>query len=319
MRPLVTWLVVGALTAIGLFAVRDAVRDDSAPAGRGTATEDLRPIETYGPPAIPGRAGLAEALDRLGASGILAVRHADCRRFLLRFPDLHWTATETLSGRECSLGPAPAIDPRFGLAAVQAGANTIEVSTGGWLHAFPGTAPAFSPDGTLTFVRAGRVYEWTVRCPPGTSTVTFEGLRTLNRCVRPLPDAPADVEELVWLDDDAYAAVAGPPGATSVVVVREGRPLRLFTGVGSRIGALQPSPGGRYLTARIDGALALFRTDAPGVRPLPAGRGIVLGISWSPDDRLAAIATESQVHVFRVDRPQTAVVLPLSATAIRWR
>ncbi|HJS70315.1 MAG TPA: WD40 repeat domain-containing protein, partial [Gaiellaceae bacterium] len=288
-------------------------------AGQATSTETRRAVETSGPPSIPGRSGLAQALARLGASGVLAVRDVDCRRFFLRLPDLHWTASETLSGSACSVAPGVAVDPRFGLAAVEIGPNTVEVSSETWRYGFRGSSPAFTPDGTLTFVRAGRVYEWTVRCPAGAETVTFEGLRSLERCARPLDGVPPGVHELVWLGDDDYAAVVGPEGAASVVVVRDGRRLTLFTGVGSRIGALQPSPGGTYLAARIDTALALFRTDAPGTRALPFGTGIVRGISWSPDERLAAIATDSQLHVFRVEDPRHAVVLPVSAAAIRWR
>jgi hypothetical protein len=314
MRPLVTWLIVGALAAVGLFAVRDALRGGETPARSGA-----RPVATAGPPAIPRRAALARSLARLGATGILAMRVPGCRRFLLRLPDLAWTATETLSGRACSLGPRAANDERFGLTAVEVGATTIEVGTEGWGFAFEGTAPTFKPGGTLTFVRGGRLYEWTARCPAGSSLVAFRGLRTVPRCRNAVAGAPKNLRELVWLGVRDYVAVAGPDRSAALVTVRDGRVFRLFQSVGLRLGGLEASPGGRYVAARLDGSLALFRTDAVGTRPVPPGAEAGLAVAWSPDDRFTALATESFVYLYRSERPGAAVVLPLAAGGLGWR
>jgi WD40 repeat protein len=105
----------------------------------------------------------------------------------------------------------------------------------------------------------------------------------------------------------------------SVLVVGDGRERRLFTGVGTRVGALEASPAGSYLAARLDGAFALFRTANPGIRPLPRTDELVRGIAWSPDDRLAALVTDSSVRVFPVARPGRSIALPLSVAAARWR
>jgi WD40 repeat protein len=206
-----------------------------------------------------------------------------------------------------------------GIAARQVNADTIEVTSGGWSYAFEGSAPAFKPDGTLTFVRDGRLYEWTARCPEKARIIRFQELHDVPRCIEPVTRAPRGIREVAWLDDGRYAAVAGPDGAMSVLVVGNAGVRRLFTGVGTRVGALEASPGGGYLVARLDGAMALFRTASPGVQPLPPTGELVRGIAWSPDDRLAALVTESAVRVFPVARPNRSVALPLSVAAARWR
>jgi hypothetical protein len=43
MRPLSTWVVIGALALIGLFAAQDALRSDEAPASSPTTIIDRRP------------------------------------------------------------------------------------------------------------------------------------------------------------------------------------------------------------------------------------------------------------------------------------
>jgi hypothetical protein len=172
----------------------------------------------------------------------------------------------------------------------------------------------------LTFVREGGLYEWIARCPSTANVVEFEGLHSVPRCVHRIEGVPRSVQDVVWLTDRDYAVVAGPQGAASVLVVRDGRVKRLFTGVGTRIGALQASPGGRYLAARLDGTLALFRTDLTGVRPLPpTGDELVRAITWSRDDRLAAIATERSIDLFRGRGRGPVVELPISVGNVQWR
>jgi hypothetical protein len=316
MRPLLTWIVVGSLLVVGLFAARDAITRNSS---RVVTTEsETAPPPPPGPPSIPGRERLVSGLEGLGARGALYLTDVRCRRFVLSLPALRWAAT----GRQptdCGLWARPPVEADSGIAAKQVNADTIEVTSGGWSYAFEGSAPAFKPDGTLTFVREGRLYEWTARCPEKAQIIRFQELHDVPRCVEPIAGAPRGIREVAWLTPDRYAAVAGPDGAMSVLVVGDGRERRLFTGVGTRVGALEASPAGSYLAARLDGAFALFRTANPGIRPLPRTDGLVRGIAWSPDDRLAALVTDSSVRVFPVARPGRSVALPLSVAAARWR
>src|SRR6266545_1334263 len=168
MRPLGTWVVIGALALIGLFAARDALRGDEAPAS-SAAVQTLEE-RRHAPPAvarlplIADKDRLAAELQALGAGGVLYLTDANCRRYLLGLPALVWTTEQGLPGPDCSRAGSPVVSERSGLAAEQVGAETIEVSSEIWSFRFPGFSPAFKPSGTLTFVRDGRVYEWTSAC-----------------------------------------------------------------------------------------------------------------------------------------------------------
>jgi hypothetical protein len=317
MRPLATWILVGALLVIGLLATRDALQSEGTAAPAPVTEEASRPA---GPPAIPGRTELVADLKRLGAHGVLYVTDVKCRRFVLRLPTLVWTTKTKLAGSDCGFWARPPSDADSGLAARQVNADTIEVTSGGWSHGFTGTSPAFKPDGTLTFVRDGRLREWTGRCPPDARRIVFQGLHEVSLCDRPVGDAPRGVREVAWLGVGDYAVITGPDQATSLEVVRAGRRERLFNSVGARMGGLEASPAGRYVVVRLDGTLTLFRTDGPPApQPLPASDELARWITWSGDERLAALATESSVEVFPSDAARRAVRIPLAAAAVEWR
>jgi hypothetical protein len=318
MRPLVTWFLVGALLVLGLLAARDALRSEGSAAPPPTAERAVR--VAAGPPAISGRTALVPQLKEIGAHGVLYVTDVSCRRFILRLPTLTWTTNRELPGSDCGLWTRQPSDADSGLAARQVNADTIEVTSGGWSFGFEGISPAFKPDGILTFVRDGRLHEWTGRCPERARKVVFEGLHDVARCDRPVAGAPESVREVAWLGSGDYAVITGPDGATSLEVVRGGRRERLFNSVGARMGALEASPGGHFVVVRVNGALALFRADSSSARrPLPVNDELVRSITWSRDELLAALATDSAVTVFASDAPGRAVRIPLSATAVQWR
>lgn len=317
MRPLVTWFLVGALLVIGLLAARDALQSDGTAAAPAA---DEHSAQLAGPPEITGRTRLVAQLKKLGARGALYVTDVSCRRFVLRLPTLEWTTTTELPSPGCGVWTRQPSDADSGTAARQVEAETIEVASGGWSFQFDGTSPAFRPDGILTFVRHGRLREWTGRCPGTAEKIVFEGLHDVSRCDRPVTGAPGGVREVAWLGVRDYAVITGPDGATSLEVVRGERTERLFNSVGARMGALEASPSGRYVVVRLDGDLTLFRTDAsPAVRPLPTNDELIRSITWSRDERLAALATESSVAVFASDAAARAVRIPLPAAAVEWR
>jgi hypothetical protein len=323
MRPLATWLVVGALALIGLFAARDALRNDEAPASAPTVVpEDGRPQSPpgfAGPPRIVGREGLAGDLRALGAEGVLYLTYANCRRLLLRLPELRWTTPGGLPGPQCPPGTQPVVDQRFGFEASQVDQEVIEVRSEEWSLRFQGTAPAFTPEGRLTFIRAGRLWEWTVECPPAAERVIFRGFRSLSRCPRPVQGTPDQLREVVWLNADDFAAVAGSELKPRLLLVRRRRVKRLFLSVGSRMRALQASPGGRWLAARVDEEVVLFDTRRAGALQIPGFGPEASAVTWSPDDRFGAVATQSFVRVFPSSRPQSGIAIPVSAVAVEWR
>jgi hypothetical protein len=320
MRPLATWLIVGALALIGLFAARDALRSDEAPASEQTTTLVERRQPPSAPrPMITGRERLSSELRALGTEGVLYLTDADCRRFLLQLPELRWTQ-QGLPGPVCPNAVPDVVDERFGLEARQVGADLIEVRAEDWRFDFRGTAPAFTPEGRLTFLREGRLWEWTVRCLPSVERTRFRGLHTLERCQRPVAGAPERLREVVWLSEDDFAAVAGGDSYSTLEVVHDGRPRTIFRAIGARMGALEASPLGRYVAVRIDGDLAVFDVTTGRPAPFPPGaERPLLAIAWSPDDRFGVVVTQRAVNVYRMRRPSEGVTIPLGAVAVNWR
>jgi hypothetical protein len=321
MRPLGTWLVVGALALLGLFAARDALRGDEAPASAPTTTLVKRPPEPAPAPrpTIDGRKRLSSELRALGTEGVLYLTDADCRRFLLALPELRWTA-QGLPGLLCPDATPDLVDERFGLEARQVDADLIEVRSEGWHFDFRGTAPAFTPEGGLTFLRNGHLWEWTVRCLPGVERTRFRGLHTLERCQRPVAGAPDRLRELVWLSGRDFVAVAGGDSYSTLMVDHDGKQRTIFRAIGARMGALEASPLGRYVAARIDGDLAVFDVTTGRPVPLPSGTNRpLLAIAWSPDDRFGVVASQRAVHVYPIRRPSEGVTVPVGAVAVSWR
>lgn len=323
MRPLGTWVVIGALALIGLFAARDALRGDEAPAS-SPAVQRLEKRRNPPPalaraPQIADKARLAAELQALGAGGVLYLTDANCRRYLLGLPALVWTTAQGLPGPDCTRGVRPVVSERSGLAAEQVGAETIEVGAEDWRLRFRGNGPAFTPAGMLTFLRDGLLYAWTVRCPRGVATTTFRGLRTLERCPRRVPRAPTRLRELVWLGGSDFAAVAGQELASALLVVRSGRVSTLFRSLGLRMGALEASPTGRDIAVRIGADLVVFDAERGRPMQLPGGDRETRAIAWSPDGRYAAVASLRSTHVYLARKPGTAVTLPLAAVDVDWR
>ncbi len=323
MRPLGTWVVIGALALIGLFAARDALRGDEAPAS-SPAVQRLEkrrnpPPAIATPPLIAENERLAAGLQALGAGGVLYLTDTNCRRYLLGLPALLWTTAQGLPGPDCPGAGRPVVSERSGLTAEQVGAETIEVSSEIWSFRFPGFSPTFKPGGTLTYVRDGRVYEWTSACPAGAATVTFRGLREIDRCPRQVRGVPPLVQELVWSGENDFAVIAGPPGVRSLLVKRDGRASSLFKSVGASLSGLVASPHGRYFGARVAGSMFVFDSRRPGNLALPSGAELSTAVTWSPDERFTALASKSSVYVYPGDRPGRAVRLPLTAIELDWR
>jgi hypothetical protein len=322
MRPLGTWVVIGALALIGLFAARDALRGGHAPAVPANAATSLakgRLALAPQPPGIVSHDRLSAELRALGTEGVLYLTDADCHRFLLSLPELRWNP-QGLPGPVCPDATPDVVDERFGLEASQVKADLIEVSSVNWRFTFPGTAPAFTPEGRLTFIRGGRLWEWTVQCPPAAERTIFRGLRTLERCPSPVRGVPGRLRELFWLSGHDFVAVVGGEARSTLAVVRDGKSRTIFKAVGGRIGALETSPLGRYASVRIDGDLAVFDVVTGRPVPLPPNaNGPLSAIGWSPDDRFGVVASRRSLHIYPMKRPWRGVTVPVAAVALSWR
>ena len=85
MRGLVTWAIVGAISALFVLAAVDGVRSEQK---HGRAPPSPAP----GRLAIPDRSELAAALREAGVTGALAFRDSDCRLRVLHLPGLEESA-----------------------------------------------------------------------------------------------------------------------------------------------------------------------------------------------------------------------------------
>ncbi len=331
MRRGVTVLVVVVVAGIALAAGFDALTDDGSPrAGPEPAPPSVSTTQPEGP------ANYVPLADELG--GTLYYTDASCELQAIELP--RQTPTEAPNWDECRFalsangrrvsgegsGWDPQSDPLIGKL-FQSENGTIQVSTdrGPEGSPFPGTAPAWHPNGTLTYFSDGAVREW-----PSGGVVLSQ--RDLVRALRTLPlDELATrydrfrVREAAWLDGRRLAAILsadGPEGRMDMLAIYHGRELDAFTFDGpGGFSELRTSPGGRYAAARSTGG-----RDADFVM-IESGREVntprIVGyraLAWSPDERWVAIAADGGVFVYRPGAPgPPELELDLDAHDLAWR
>jgi hypothetical protein len=202
---------------------------------------------------------------------------------------------------------------------------------------FPGRAPAFKPDGTFTYVRDNEVVEWTTRCPPGSRLFTLTGDNATVRCRRVVlsrgdlrralitadASGPLVLKDLKWLSNTRLVTVVGDAGVSGyrehLSVIDDGQLIGVVIsdfGQGLR---LEASPRGDFFTAWYGDSLVtiLDRETDPIVFPQLRN---VRAITWSPDERWTAVATEHSVYVFRTNTVEARVRrLPIVAYDLAWR
>lgn len=333
MRPLGTWLVVGGLAVLALFAARDALRAKPPEPDQGAAARVLsHPTGT--PPRIVRRLRVAAELRAAAVRGRLHFTDGRCRPWTLRLPSLEWVERRSEPAVGCRFALSPdaryvlfgraAWAPDGRLAAVERptaeGSGTqvrIFSPSFGWSVVYLGRSPAFKPNGTLTYVRGGAVYEWTARCPHGTPTVPFGGRQALPRCRRlALPARVAGpVSEAGWLDERTAAAIA----RGRLVVVRGNRLRAEFGSPDAGLEDVETSPDGRWIAVRVRRQLLLLDRWLD-LDLAHAEVGQIGALDWSPDGRWVVAATHVNIWFFPPgDETQPAIRLPLTAVDVAWR
>lgn len=334
MRPLATWLVVGGLAVLGLAAARDALRSNSAAPTQTSPAARASSAAAETPPAIPGRLSVAADLRAAGVRGRLYLTDGQCRPWTLELPSLEWAERRSEPAVGCRFALSPdAKSVLFGRAAwapdgtlaavekptVDGSGTQIRVFSRafGWNAVYLGRSPAFKPDGTLTYSRAGAVYAWTAACASGTPTVAFGGRHALPRCRRlALPARVAGpVTEAVWLDDRTVAAIA----RGRLVVVTGRRVRAVFGSPDSGLENVETSADGRWISVRLGRQLLLFDRRL-NLDLAHAGVGQIGALDWSPDGRWVVAATHVNVWFFRPgEEGESAIRLPLTAVDVAWR
>jgi hypothetical protein len=336
MRRWPTWLLVGALAALGAVAAADALR--------GGGTEVVRrPRSTATVALIPRNEPAASAM-----SGILYYSNSedDCRLDGLSLPDLGNAPPPKLRSCRFSISPDGQTglpgeaewSPQGGMYAREAD-DMIELGSPGsrqTLH-FPGRAPAFKPDGTFTYVRGKEVVEWTTSCPRGSRLFTLPGDNATARCRRVVlstadlrralisADAtgPLIPKDLAWLSNTRLVTIVGDAGISGyrehLSVIEDGRVVGVTIsefGEGLRV---ETSPHGNFFTAWYGDSLVTIRDRNGDLITFPPLTRVV-AVTWSLDERWTAAATENSVFVFRTNEGEARVRrLPIEARDLAWR
>jgi hypothetical protein len=324
-----TWLVIGAVAAIALVAAFDSLRGggETPAAGPGT-TSELTTTE-----AVP--ADAETATQPAGFDGVLYYTDESCELRAVRLPELE--PAEAPNWDECGFvlspdgkrasgadsGWDPHSDPQRGRL-FETEDGTIQVATNGGPEGEPfrGSAPAWRPDGTLTYFADGAVREW----PGGNvlipGTALLQGVMShINAAGARAPFRAVDVQQLVWLDSErAVVAIHAPVrrGADiDLAAVFDGRRRVATVDELAPITSLWGGPQGRYWALDSDG-LQLFDRDG-GALPLPPLTD-ARAVAWSPDESWLAVATRASVFILRPGEPQARIQrLPLVANDLAWR
>lgn len=317
-----TWLVAAVVGAVAVAAVADVLRGD------GSAEPAARP-ESEPSPATTTEPNRSEAAQPF--AGVLYYTDESCVLRAVALPDLTEVSAPSWDGCRFSLSPDETraggpetgwdrhSDPRIGRV-FQARDGVVHVATDlGPEGEVEGSAPAWKPNGTLTYFADGAVREW----PDGEVVLSQ---RNLLGAARGTPLVPANATEATvveagWLDVSRIVllvAYAAPSGPAEVVAIFDGR--RPVTAIESEAGALSDlrvSPQGAYVTLHSESGPLLLDRDGRGL-PVPREDGAG-AIAFSPGEQWAALAAEDGVYVFAPGEGSWVARLDLVAADLDWR
>jgi hypothetical protein len=327
-----TWFVVASVAAVGIAAVVDALPTERS-------SNEASPAATL----LEKRPRPAETFD---ANGVLYYTDELCRLRAVRLPA--FTPAAAPEWDECGFSYSPDGAAVMGSGVVWQSQGALRAAGIGGLvyvvlepsgaeYRFTGAAPAFRPNGTLTFIRDGAIVEAIPRCRLGAPGAWCEGvLMTRGDLVGPLKARPEVVDAAVpkavaWLTETRLIAAVGFGGRRDeMIAVYEGKTLiRTISGFGGRVAELLVSPGRSYAAARLERPSGFVLLDADGEPfileeiqrdfsgrpPFTGGRAL----TWSPDDAWTAIARRETIVFFRMGPERPDVVhVPLVAHDLAW-
>lgn len=326
-----SFLIAGALGLLGIAALVDALRGEEASAP--TTTPRVAGIEPF--PAE--------------LRGVLLYADESCELRGLRLPERVPAAAPQWSGCQFALSPrgdlavSPITDwgPDETTFASESEGSILVSSTPTNAYSLVGSAPAFRPDGLLSFFREGEVRtldvdcarphgpfvprRWIARC----SEVVLANER-LRRAARPALGELVDVgsvtvKELAWLDSTRPVAILELRGRFhgryQVVVLFSGRRfVRVTAGFDESFSDLQVSPFRHYFGVHSEQSESVRLFDRRGNRILIPPLREARAFAFSPDERWLAVATRTSVYVFGPGSANPrAFELGVSANDLAWR
>lgn len=308
-----------ALLAAGVIgaAVADSIRKSSH--RRRTVTHAVRP-QPEADVRLPGRTAIAARLEREGAGGVLYLVDPACRLRALRLPALDSAPAPRDGGCRALVSPSTAppgwsVWPRdTPLAAYcRRGRVIVSGSVGESLPMIGGCAPAWRPDGSMTYVRRGAIVQFprTGRARVVRSrdqlALALEGVSALRRT------KGWRATKVAWLGTTRFAIVAERAGR-AVLAVFAGRRIVALARVPRSVSELSASPRGTYLVLRVGGRLRVYRVARSALRPV-GSFGAPVAIAWSPDEKWLAVARPDRIVLTRA---HARIALPLPAIDLAW-
>lgn len=341
-RRIVTWLLLGAVAALGVAAGVDALRGGGEPEREATEAEPVVAERAPGPQG--GERTLVDARADLSAagvpSGVLTYADEDCRLHSVTLPDLR--SHPGPEGETCAFTPTRGGELAFGSPFTSPdGVLRVGCRPGRVVFRLPGgvlygrtagaCGVAWREDSAPTFLRRGEVVELAA-CPgdePGALPLrcgrVLLSRDELKRAFRGAGWTRFDfrVEELYWLDARRLATIvqARAPGRRTelLALFDRGRLVAEPTFGYEDLAGIRPSPSGAFLVARILEPGGLVVVDRSG-RAVPLAMRHGDALAWSPDEEWIAEATADGVCVFRAgDRNPVFVHVPVVARDLVWR
>lgn len=275
----VTWLVVGALAAVGLAAAVDALRGD----GEQPQPEAVRSTTA---PLLPRQPELAvRQLREAGVTGLLTFSDEECRLHALSLPELR-------------AEPAPSYE------------MCRPLSASGGLGAVDGDVVWSGLGyGTVQVVVSREVLGRGINRALGQADVAAEGAG-----FRAVQAVALGEGRVVVLADSTYR-----PTERVLALLEGGRVLLVQPRwVVGDARFLRASPRGTFFAVFGPGGVRLFDRDA-ALLGLPEGVRSPHAVSWSPDERWTALAAGESVVLFPSDPPHAPVVrVPLAVRDLDW-
>ncbi len=308
-----TALVVAGVMLLVAVGIGDAILGEDGPAGRaGPGRPDAK---TTAPEQEPRT--VSERLDQSGVRGLLYAtvrRGVGCQVLVIALPTLNRSILGGLKTCRIRVSPTGLVaggTPCGGRAARFSSQTQVGI------RRLRGCAPAWRPDGRLTFVNArGDVVELVEPCA---------SVKPCLRVVVPQREIPRPPRDLAWIDQRRLAILVG--GASAL-----GRSLAVFE-EGRLVSNPEPCcPVRDYLRAA--GGLLLLPSDiAPGSvlgfdargrlssrTALPPFLADGLAYATSADNRWVASTLGDTIQIYSLaeERPPDSVALDLRAVDLGW-
>jgi hypothetical protein len=313
------------LLAIGVVgaAVADSVGKSVFKKHSHTKTEGVVTVRDV---SLAYRDALAARLREDSVSGVLYFVDAACELHALRLPSLATAPAPRGGGCRALVSPATAppgwsLWPRDTPLAASCDENRrviVSATAGPSLPMIGGCAPAWRPDGSMTYIRRGAIVQF-----PRTGRAQV--LRSQSQLAGAFEGLPAlrgvfawRTTRVAWLGPARFAVVASNGSRTVLAVFSGRRIVGVNARVPSRVTELRGSPRGSYVVLGTASGVRVYdarRRDIPRLRRFDMLASVARSVAWSNDERWLAVAREQNVLLVG---PRGSVILPFRALDLAW-